>query len=156
VATSKSADYKQWDESDYYAMWSRRAGSVINLITFKVTTSSIAAWPQLKELFLRLNAPLWAIATVERLFSTAGLVMSHKRTRLSDRNFENLVFVKANHLCSLQIECSVKNLAALNCFLFTSEVLCHDDVSEWTLIYIRHLYVRELLKLFPRNVEIKF
>lgn len=58
--------------------------------------SSIAAWPQLKELFLRLNAPLPASAAVERLFSTAGLVMSHKRTRLSDRNFENLVFVKAN------------------------------------------------------------
>ena len=56
----------------------------------------IAAWPQLKELFLRLNTPLPASAAVERLFSTAGLVMSYKRTRLSDRNFENLVFVKAN------------------------------------------------------------
>ena len=35
-------------------------------------------------------------AAVERLFRAAGLVMSYKRTRLSDRNFENLVFVKAN------------------------------------------------------------
>jgi hypothetical protein len=58
--------------------------------------SSIAAWPQFRELFLRLNAPLPTSAAVERLFSTAGLVMSYKRTRLSDRNFENLVFVKAN------------------------------------------------------------
>jgi hypothetical protein len=58
--------------------------------------NSIASWPQLKELFIRLNTPLPASAAVERLFSTAGLVMSHKRVRLNDRNFENLVFVKAN------------------------------------------------------------
>jgi hypothetical protein len=57
--------------------------------------NSIASWPQLKDLFIRLNAPLPASAAVERLFSTAGLVMSHKRARLNDINFENLVFVKA-------------------------------------------------------------
>jgi hypothetical protein len=45
-------------------------------------------------LFVRLNTPLPASAAVERLFSTAGLVMSHKCARLNDRNFENLVFVR--------------------------------------------------------------
>jgi hypothetical protein len=47
-------------------------------------------------LFIILNTPLPASAAVEKLFSTAGLVMLHKRARLNDRKFENLIFVKAN------------------------------------------------------------
>lgn len=59
-------------------------------------TIGIAAWPKLKPLFVRLNAALPASAAVERLFSCAGLIMSHKRTRLSDKHFENLLFCKMN------------------------------------------------------------
>ena len=39
-----------------------------------------------------------ASAAVERLLSTTGLVMSYRRTRLSDRNFETLTFVKADEV----------------------------------------------------------
>jgi len=42
------------------------------------------------------DAPLPASAAVERLSSSAGLIMSHKRTELADKHFENLVFLKAN------------------------------------------------------------
>ena len=41
------------------------------------------------------NAPLPASAAVERFFSTVGLVMSHKCTRLSDKNFKNLDFFQS-------------------------------------------------------------
>ena len=63
-------------------------------------TCSVAAWPALKELFIRLNTPLPASAAVERLFSCAGLTMNKKRTRLSDDLFENLVFLKKNNSLS--------------------------------------------------------
>jgi len=56
-------------------------------------TASIAAWPQLKGLYLRMNVALPASAAVEQLFSCAGLVMAHKQTKMTDKHFENLVFL---------------------------------------------------------------
>jgi len=50
----------------------------------------------LKKLFVKLNAPLQASAAVEGLFCSAGLIMSHKRTKLTNKRFENLMFLKAN------------------------------------------------------------
>jgi len=44
------------------------------------------------RLFSRL-APLLASAAVEKLL---GLIMSHNGTQLTDKHFENLVFLKAN------------------------------------------------------------
>ena len=38
-------------------------------------TVSIAAWPELKELYVQLNKPLPASAAAERLFSCAGLTL---------------------------------------------------------------------------------
>jgi len=48
-------------------------------------------------LLVKLNAPLPLSAAAERLFSS-GLIMSHKITELTvtDKHFENLVFLKAN------------------------------------------------------------
>ena len=43
-------------------------------------------WPNLKDLFIRLNAPLPASAAVERLFSCAGLIMNDRHTGLTDKN----------------------------------------------------------------------
>ena len=59
-------------------------------------TSSIAAWPALKALFIRLNTPLPASTAAEQLFSCAGLTMSSHHTSLSDELFENLVLLKKN------------------------------------------------------------
>jgi hypothetical protein len=58
--------------------------------------ASITAWPQLKDMFIRLNTPLSASFAVERLFSCAGMIMNDRRTRLNDKNFENLVCLKVN------------------------------------------------------------
>ena len=56
---------------------------------------TIAAWPQLKTLFVRLNASLPASAAYERLFISAGLTMNSHCTRMSDKLFEQLVLLKA-------------------------------------------------------------
>jgi hypothetical protein len=52
---------------------------------------------QLKDLFIRLNTPLPASTAVERFFSCAGMIMNERRTPLSDKNLENLVFLKVNN-----------------------------------------------------------
>lgn len=71
--------------------------------------------------------------------------MSYKRTRLSDRNFENLVFVKANQwLADGSVTWQIDS-AALNYFLFYIKIFV-------MLVSER----RELLKLFPQTDEIKF
>ena len=59
-------------------------------------TACLSAWPELKQLFIRLNTPLPASAASERLFSCAGLVMNSRRTRMSDALFEELVLLKKN------------------------------------------------------------
>jgi hypothetical protein len=45
------------------------------------------------------NSALPSSAACERVFSTAGLIFTAKRTRLSDLNFEILVFFKLNGEC---------------------------------------------------------
>jgi len=49
-----------------------------------------------KKLIMQLNAPLPLSVSVERLFSCAGQVMNSRRTRMNDKLFESLAFVKAN------------------------------------------------------------
>lgn len=51
------------------------------------------------------NSPLQSSAACERLFSTAGLVFTPKRSKLSDANFERLVFLKLKgHRCRVWSE----------------------------------------------------
>lgn len=46
--------------------------------------------------FIKYNTPLPSSAAVERLFSTAGDVLTAKRSSLDEENFEELVFLKGN------------------------------------------------------------
>ena len=57
---------------------------------------SIAAWPDLKDLFIRRNTPLPVSAAVERLFSCVGLITNDRRTRPTDKNLDKLVLLKVN------------------------------------------------------------
>jgi len=53
-------------------------------------------FPHVKQLFLKYNVVLPSSAAVERLFSFAGMINTPKRSNLSDKTFEKLVFLKGN------------------------------------------------------------
>ena len=57
---------------------------------------SLGLFPQLKELFVRLNTPLPASAACERLFSSTGQIFTPKRATISDVNFEHQLLLKLN------------------------------------------------------------
>jgi hypothetical protein len=99
-ADPSSADDDDDDDKAFFHKKKQDSSSKSAVDQYLHSTSedicSISTWPHLKDLFLRLNAPLPASAAVERLFSLAGLIMAHKRTRMTDKHFENLAFLKAN------------------------------------------------------------
>ena len=58
--------------------------------------------PQVKQLFLKYNTVIPSSANVERLFSTASLILTKHRNRLSHALFEKLLLLKANGLGGIQ------------------------------------------------------
>nr|CAH0100218.1 unnamed protein product [Daphnia galeata] len=53
-------------------------------------------YPTVQKNYKRFNVPLPSSASVERLFSQGGLIYVPKRTNLTDRHFEMLLFLKVN------------------------------------------------------------
>jgi len=52
--------------------------------------------PEVRKLFIKYNTAIAASAPVERLSSTGALVLSKRRSRLSDSLFETLLLLKVN------------------------------------------------------------
>jgi hypothetical protein len=52
--------------------------------------------PYLKKVFIEHNTPLPSSAPVERIFSVGGAVLSKKRGKMSDANFEKTMLLKSN------------------------------------------------------------
>ena len=67
----------------------------------ELSTLNIHMFPKLNrdawvKAFIQYNTAIPSSAAVERLFSIGSGVMSPKRTRLTSKNFEMLVFLKGN------------------------------------------------------------
>ena len=56
---------------------------------------SIADYPSLASTFIKANSTLLRSAAVERLFSTAGIILSPRRCKMSDQLFDKIVFLKS-------------------------------------------------------------
>jgi len=56
--------------------------------------SSLEAYPNIRQVYLKLNTELPASAAVERLFSLGGRVFSPLRSRLSSGHFEMMLFLR--------------------------------------------------------------
>ena len=62
----------------------------------RISISSLEDYPRIRRVFMKYNTPLPSSAPVERLFSFAGHVFAPKRGNLSDKMFEELIFLKGN------------------------------------------------------------
>ncbi|XP_022161582.1 uncharacterized protein LOC111027499 [Myzus persicae] len=56
--------------------------------------------PILKKVFIKYNTPLPSSASVERVFSVGGATLTKKRTSISDKHFEQIMFLKCNNQCN--------------------------------------------------------
>jgi len=101
TSASATASSSASDDDDFFSTARRVPATSVDILSqyFNMQfdeTNSICAWLELKELFIHLNTPLPASAASEHLFSCAGLTMSNRRTRMSDKLFEELVLLKQN------------------------------------------------------------
>jgi len=55
---------------------------------------SLKDYPSVANAFVKANSTLPSSAAVERLFSTAGLILSPRRCRMTDQLFDRVVFLK--------------------------------------------------------------
>ncbi len=60
--------------------------------TASLETTALAAFPRVSVAFCRYNAALPSSAAVERLFSAAGQILTARRCKMSETNFEKSVF----------------------------------------------------------------
>lgn len=54
--------------------------------------------PILKKVFIKFNTPLPSSAPIERVFSVGGAVLTKKRGRITDNNFEKVMLLKCNKI----------------------------------------------------------
>ena len=71
-----------------------------------LTDSAFMGERVLIDLFIKYNTAIPSSAAVERLFSIGKDILTSKRAKLSDANFERLMFMKGNqhHVAGMQAE----------------------------------------------------
>ena len=87
-----------YDLFDFLSNSENESASVIDQVnsylTSKLTTvDMLTQYPAVAESFKKCNSTLPSSATVERLFSVASQILTKRRCRISDKNFDKLIFL---------------------------------------------------------------
>jgi hypothetical protein len=103
---SEVSDSNMSDDANNYFNWSENKSKVDLSLEQEITRylsksptknlNILNEMPTVKKVFLKFNTPLPSSAAVERIFSIGGAVLSKKRGRMNDINFENVLMLKCN------------------------------------------------------------
>ena len=70
---------------------------VLQFLDDPSTSLNTLQWyPVVRQIFLKFNTTIPSSAPVERLFSFGSIILQGRRGRLTDKNFEKLILMKAN------------------------------------------------------------
>lgn len=73
-----------------------RAGTATSVKNWGENKASCFPSPSFREAFTKLNTGLPSSASVERLFSQGKNIMTPKQCRMTEANFERVMFLRAN------------------------------------------------------------
>ncbi|XP_076279983.1 uncharacterized protein LOC143208919 [Lasioglossum baleicum] len=100
TTSSTNDDFFDFGESPTHQTVDYASKASLQILHFLEETTKeliiLEQYPAVKAIFMRYNTPLPSSASVERLFSYATITNSPKSNRLSDKNFERRVVLKAN------------------------------------------------------------
>ena len=95
-ARNKKDDFYDFTSDDEYATESNVEKEADDYLANARRIEDLHKYPIVKRLFILYNTVLPSSASVERLFSLGGLVLSSKHNRLADGRFEKLLLMRYN------------------------------------------------------------
>lgn len=105
IPESELSDSLSDDTNDFFD-WSKNKSKltlpleqeISNFLTKSPTKNldSLNETPTMKKVFIKYNTPLPSSAAVERVFSIGSAVLTKKRGKMTDVNFENILMLKCN------------------------------------------------------------
>ena len=98
---NKSSDtFFHWSDDEEETQQTQKNLTSIEVLQFLEDPNnkleSLHRYPKIKNVFLKFNTSLTSSAPVELLFVFASIIFHGRRGRLTDKNFERLILLKAN------------------------------------------------------------
>ena len=85
------------DDFDYVTSYVQSADEIDSfLLDRSLNLEMLDKYPNVRKAFFKYNTPIPSSAPVERLFSIAALILTTRRTRMSDSLFEELILLKVH------------------------------------------------------------